>query len=1386
MGDNRSIVPHMDWQSANTAEAFKLFKQRCQLFFRVKNIASESQVDHILLLAGEEGLRRFNSWSLSDEDAQKPDIIWDKFTAQIEPASNYRVARLYLQRFRQLEGESVDDFISRMRLQAQKCDFRDSTGTDSRLFEQLIAGICHRDLQKELLGKPKETTLEQAIEVCRLYEASVTHMAQYTEAQAPTTQVSAIQRAQSKRPQQTRCKNCGGDHARQPREACPAYGTECHKCRKPNHWSNVCMSNSQANPSQNQRGRRRSKNRQRGSWRRSASNNRDIHAIQAPGPAGADDMNSQFESLSFAELVVCSLKSERTEVYADVNIQLQSRPGTHTLKAKVDTGAQGNTIPLRMYRRMCPQDLNADGLPKANALKHIDTVLTAYNGTRITQYGTISIACQYAESDWITSDFFVVDTDGPAILGLPSLQALELVTLHCAITTTGTGAQPAGQGVRDTADLKARFPQRFDRIGDFKEPYHITRDPDAPSTIHGQRPCPIQMKDEVKQELDNMEQLGVIRKVTEPTDWVNSIAYSRKKDGRLRICLDPKDLNKAIKRCHYRTPTVDEIRHKLTGAKHFSKLDAKHGYWSIHLDEESQLLTTFNTPFGRYCYTRMPFGLVMSQDVFQYRMDQILENCPGTVNIADDVIVYGATEEEHDTHLLNLMAVAGEHGLTFNSDKCLIKTDTIPFFGEEYSAQGVRPDPEKVADIQSIPAPSSKDELHRFIGIATYMGSYLPHLSQQLAPLRDMLKEDIEFQWTASHQARYDDVKKQIAKCTTLAYYNPSLESVIQVDASSRGLGAVLLQEGRPIAFASKALTATEQRYANIEREMLAVVFGCERFHMYVYGRSFTVISDHKPLEMICLKNLTAAPPRLQRMLLKVQGYDFVIKYKPGKELLLADGLSRLPVSSSPEIELDTKICFVQFSPRKLSKLQAETSKDVTLSALHETISTGWPETRRDIARPLRPYWGLRDELSVEDGLIMKGDRIIIPASMRKEILEAIHAGHQGAEKCKLRARTCVYWPQMNSDIDEVTRECPTCQTYRKSQRPETLMPHEVATRPWEVIGTDLLTLHGYDHLLVCDYYSKYPIVRRIPLGQSTSPTIVGMLKQIFAEHGIPERIVSDNGRVYDSACFRNFTEAWNIEHVTSSPRFPQSNGLAERFVDTVKNALIKAKHSHFDPDMALLCLRTTPIDNTLPSPGELLMGRKLRGNLPIRVHNTDPARDTIRDRLEERRDSQKTYHDRTARDLPPLVPGQAVRIQDPVSGQWNPAQVVQRSGEQRSYIIETPNGSILRRNRRHLQDIQPAEKRVHFSERLAENTGPDAAVTPPDPPPAPTPEEQRPYSPYKTRSGRVIVPPSRPDMWTHICVVKCISNACTLVINKWITLYCHPCRFMQLWTLRC
>ena len=390
----------------------------------------------------------------------------------------------------------------------------------------------------------------------------------------------------------------------------------------------------------------------------------------------------------------------------------------------------------------------------------------------------------------------------------------------------------------------------------------------------------------------------------------------------------------------------------------------------------------------------------------------------------------------------------------------------------------------------------------------TAMSPFVPQLAELTAPLRDLMKQDVDFQWNASHQETFAKIPDVIATHTTLVYFDRNKETNIQVDASSRELGAVLLQDNKPVAFASKSLTETEYRYANIERELLAVVYGCERFHTYIYGSNFVVETDHKPLEMISLKNLTSAPSRLQRMLLRIQ-------YRPGRDMLVADAMSRLPSSRHEPINLDINVAFVQFSCDKLSQLQHD------LSIPWEFIVDGWPDSMKTMPTQLQQYWSFRDELSVENGMLLKGERIVIPWSVQQDILQQIHAGHQGAKKCKLRARSCVFWTSMSTDIDKVVHQCATCQEYRYAQPAETLRPHEMPTRPWQVVGSDLFYFDGHDHLIVADYYSKFPIVRKIPMGQGTSQTAVSITNQIFSEHGIPQRIVTDNGSHYDSETYR-------------------------------------------------------------------------------------------------------------------------------------------------------------------------------------------------------------------------------------------------------------------------
>ena len=302
-----------------------------------------------------------------------------------------------------------------------------------------------------------------------------------------------------------------------------------------------------------------------------------------------------------------------------------------------------------------------------------DVVLTAYNGKQIPCIGAISLKCRYKDN-WEDMEFYVVDVEGPAIVGLPSSEKLGLVTIHVdsLLKENDQDNDTQGKTKLTVEKLQKLYPSQFDTIGNFKEKAKLILKEDAEPFIDHPRKFAIHIKEDLKRELDKMERDGIIRKIQGHTDWCSSLTLPRKKDGSIRVCLDPQKLNMNLKRCPHKIPTLEEINPALSKAKVFSKLDAKAGYWSVQLEEDSQPLTTFRTPFGRYCWKRLPFGLRVSQDIFQARMDEILEGLSGVVGIADDVAVFGATEAEHNHNLLKLMERAKQEGLVFNSTKCSI------------------------------------------------------------------------------------------------------------------------------------------------------------------------------------------------------------------------------------------------------------------------------------------------------------------------------------------------------------------------------------------------------------------------------------------------------------------------------------------------------------------------------------------------------------------------------------------------------------------------------------------------------------------------------------------------------------------------------------------
>ncbi|XP_022797031.1 uncharacterized protein K02A2.6-like [Stylophora pistillata] len=382
---------------------------------------------------------------------------------------------------------------------------------------------------------------------------------------------------------------------------------------------------------------------------------------------------------------------------------------------------------------------------------------------------------------------------------------------------------------------------------------------------------------------------------------------------------------------------------------------------------------------------------------------------------------------------------------------------------------------------------------------------------------------------------------------------------------------------------------------------------------------------------------------------------------------------------------------------------------------------------------------------------------------MRPQILQIIHQGHLGAEKCNLKARDCVFWPGISKDINEMASNCATCIQFSKRQPKEPLHPHCVPSFPWQKLATDLLDYQGAQYLLVTDYYSKYPIMRK--LSSTTSTAVINHLKSIFSENGVPETLISDNGSQYNFQEFAALCKQWGIDYVTSSPLYPQSNGFVERSVQTVKNLLRRVEASGQDPYLALLTYRTTPVDSNLPSPSQLLNHRDYRTQLPCSGHlQRSQAFDSRREQLQNRQDTQRNQYDRQGiHTLRRLNQGEQVVVFQSQTKEWIAVEVKEETSKPRSYIVKTASGSELRRNRVQLKPLPFQKTPTTCGEQVISNqesTLPDSHETKPLPlqtssselPQAlaksPLPSNQDSDKlPRTTRSGRIVKEPSKLDL---------------------------------------
>ena len=440
-------------------------------------------------------------------------------------------------------------------------------------------------------------------------------------------------------------------------------------------------------------------------------------------------------------------------------------------------------------------------------------------------------------------------------------------------------------------DILHVYSDVFTGIGKFPGmPYKFQLKENAKPARHAPRKVPIHLQDAFHSEIHNLEKLGILEETKDVTEWVNSFVIMEKKtpdvsnsqsDRKLWIYLDPRDLNEALEREPYYTQSIEEIMARFHGMTRFTIADFNKGYWMVELDPESRKYTTMALDIGRFQWTRLPMGSIVAQDVFQSKLDVIFLDIPGVTGIADDMVIYGKTDLEHDKHLINFLNICRKNTLMLNPDKMQFRLPQVSFFGHQWSAKGLSPDPKKIAVVRRMDLPGDVETMRSFLGLVNYLNRFSPRLAELNEPLREVCRQDTEFQLTKSVRVAFLKTKEEISKNVTLPYFNPRSDTTLQTDASRKGLGAVILQDSKPVMFASRALTGTEKNYQNLERECLAMIWGMEKFHYFLYGKHFTLETDQKPLVSIYKKHMVDISPRIQRLVVRSFPYQpFDVQYR--------------------------------------------------------------------------------------------------------------------------------------------------------------------------------------------------------------------------------------------------------------------------------------------------------------------------------------------------------------------------------------------------------------------------------------------------------------------------------------------------------------------------
>ncbi|XP_055623435.1 uncharacterized protein K02A2.6-like [Toxorhynchites rutilus septentrionalis] len=1104
----------------------------------------------------------------------------------------------------QQRGESISSFVLRLKQGAANCEYGEFL--DRMLIEQLLHGLESREMCDEIIAK-KPVTFKDAFGVAHTLEATRNTTKEVQIARSLLTP-EATNKLGYERPKTRRvhpssssssylqmshkpnynektsfdqsvCGGCGGNH---PRNKCKFQSATCFNCGKTGHISKVCRA-----PKRN-------------------FHDQSTSQVQSEEPAMQVDVVQSLDKIH-------SIATSGKRV---INVIIDGR----MLEMEVDTGAPCGIISEAKLRTLKP----------SFTLLRTDRQFSSYTGHRIQCLGRLPVNVSIGKTTR-KLDLYVVSGDYDTLCGREwiakfsgELDLNELFAQNDAVHSLVPTApvllkkqqQALSQLLATYEDVFSETPGKL--IGPSAS-VHLK--PGTVPVFAKARDVPLALRSQYAQEIDKKLAAGVYERV-DYSEWASPTHIVVKKNGKLRITGNYKPtVNPRMIIDEHPIPKIESIFHRMKGANLFCHLDVTDAYTHLTIDAEFRHILTLNTPtHGLVRPTRAVYGAANIPAIWQRRMEAVLQGLSNVINFFDDVIVFA---DNFENLLIALTAVFDRmrhHGLRLNRSKCVFGTPVLECLGHKIDINGLHKSDQHIEAIRNAPRPTNADELQLFLGKATYYNAFIPNLSTRSRCLRDMLQEE-SFVWESERIAAYEDIKTALISPQVLMQYDPDLPLILATDASKTGLGAVLshrLGSGleRPIAYASCAMSHTEQRYPQIDKEALAIVWAVKKFFNYLYARRFTLVTDNKPLSQILHPTKSLPIMCISRMANYADylaHFNFDVVFKSTKQNVNADYCSRIP-QLLPRCEVNKMFCCeardigedeldvfaihqVEQLPIRAEHIARETRKDPSLGKIVQLLEAGTDLTRSGYKSPESKY-------TLAANCLLFEHRVVVPSVLRSTVLNDLHVAHIGMVKMKGIARSFVYWPGIDVDIETTVKSCFVCA--RQAHAPPKFSEHhwQYPKGAWERIHIDYAgPVAGSMLLIVVDAYSKWLEVKVTT--STTAETTIGIMDELFSRYGAPITVVSDNGPQFTAGEFKLFLQKSGVKfHKLSAPYHPATNGQAERYVQTTKDALkamgTTASNLQSNLNNFLQQYRLAPHATTGESPAKLFLGRTLRTRLDL------------------------------------------------------------------------------------------------------------------------------------------------------------------------------------------